>query len=336
LSYLTLRPVVAKLCSFGIPQAGSSAIVILTMFASIGLIALMLFAPIQTWLEQAPRSAAKIGRNLESFSGPLTVVDRLEGKLENVSEETQPGETDLEVSLDKPSLVDETVLINTTGKIFASVIAIAVLTFFMLSTGDDLLNRILHLIPGEQRRRQILELTAEVQHAIGKYLCQITFINIGLGVAVATAMWLVGMPTPLLWGTMATLFNFIPYVGAIAGTAVIFVAAAASFDSVWQAFLTALLFWGLTAIEGQFVTPTVLGKTLRVGPVVVLIAIAFWGFFWGLPGVFMAVPLLIVQRHIFARFETTYPIAVILGAEPKMKGPINEEVREDEPIATVA
>lgn len=126
-------------------------------------------------------------------------------------------------------------------------------------------------------------------------------------------MWLVGMPTPVLWGVLAMLFNFIPYVRAIAAAALVFMAALSTFDSLARPALTAFVFWLCTAAEGQFVTPTILGKTLKVGPVVVLIAVAVWGFLWGLPGVFIAVPLLMVQRHVFAQFESTYPLAVILG-----------------------
>lgn len=334
IAYLTLRPVVAKLCSRGIGQTPATAVVIVGFFSIIALIATALYSPLQTWLAEAPESVQRLREKVDRVAQPLTTVDRAGGQLNRVASPVDdPSTQELTVSIEKPNLIDPSYLINQTGHLLAFIGAIGALTFFMLSNGDDILNRMLTVLPDEQQRTKVLATIGDVQDNVGRYLSQITLINIGLGIAVTMVMWLVGMPTPYLWGAMATLFNFIPYVGPVAGTLVVFVAAGSVFDSFTRALMMAVVFWLTTAVEGQFITPTVLGKTLKVGSLVVLIAVAFWGFMWGLPGVLLSVPLLIVMREVCSRFDATYPLAVVLGEDPCRPGQECEPVKEDQPIA---
>ena len=333
LAYLSLRPIEAKICRWGVPQAGASALLIVGLFSSLALIIALLYSPAQQWMSSAPESLAAIRSKFQSVAEPLTAVDRAGTAVDDATVPLKEDQPHIEVAYEKPSIVDETVLINQTGQMLAFVAAIAVLTFFMLSTGDDLLNRTLGVLPNADSRGEVLKKIGDIQQSVGRYLAQITCINIGLGVAVTIVMWLVGMPTPVLWGVMAALFNFIPYVGPLAATSIVFLAAASSFDTMTRACLTAFAFWLTTAVEGQFITPTILGKTLKVGPVVVLVAVAFWGFLWGLSGVFLAVPLLIVQRKIFASFEATYPLAVVLGEDACEPGEECDLIKDHKPIA---
>ncbi len=333
LAYLTLRPTESRLCRLGLPRPLASGLVIFALFATLALIISLLYTPAQRWIDVAPQSLGRVRENFRSVAKPLTTLDRADSTIQSATATVDDAPKEVKVSLEKPSMVDESTLVNQTGRWLAFVAAIAVLTFFMLSTGDDLLNRMLVVLPVRTDRDHVLQKLAEIQRSVGSYLAQITCINIGLGVVVTIVMWAIGMPTPVLWGVMATLFNYVPYVGALAGTAIIFLAAASTFDTIDRAVITALAFWSTTAVEGQFVTPSIIGKTLKVGPVVVLITVAFWGFLWGLPGVFLAVPLLIVQRKVFASFEATYPLAVVLGEESCRGQSDCEPIQEDKPIA---
>tara|TARA_R110002073_G_scaffold154287_3_gene309315 strand:- start:3138 stop:4397 length:1260 start_codon:yes stop_codon:yes gene_type:complete len=335
LAYLSLRPIAARMCHWGLSQTVASGLLILGIFVTLGIVAGMLYSPAQTWIASTPDSISKIKANFSAIEEPLTVLDRAEEELDKASP-TAKQEPTVEVSVKKPRILDRSVLINKTGRFLAFIAAVAVLTFFMLSSGDDLLNRVLNVMPDEHSRHELLNKIGDIQESVGKYLAQITFINVGLGIVVSLVMWAIGMPTPVLWGVLATLFNFIPYVGALAATAFVFMAAASTFDSLLRPVLTAAAFWSITAIEGQFITPSILGKTLRVGPVIVLVAVAFWGFLWGIPGIFVAVPLLIVQRKIFASFPLTYPLAAVLGEDACRVGQECDPIKEDKPIAETA
>ncbi|QEG02578.1 AI-2 transport protein TqsA [Stieleria maiorica] len=333
IAYLTLRPAVASLCRLHLSQTTATAIIILTFFSIIAIAATFLYAPLQQWLSEAPESVNRLREKIGQVAEPLTTVDRAEQQLDTATSGLREEATEVTVSVEKPNIVDPSYLINTTGHVLSFIAAIGVLTFFMLCNGDDLLNRILMVLPDEEQRDQILETITDIQDNVGRYLGQITLINIALGIAVTGVMWLVGMPTPYLWGAMATLFNFVPFIGPIAGTVIVLIAAGTTFDSFSNVALVAASFWLTTAVEGQFVTPAILGKTLKVGSLVVLVAVAFWGFMWGLPGIFLSVPLLIVMRQVFASFEATYPFAVVLGEDPCMPGQDCEPIQEDEPIA---
>ena len=324
-----------KLCKLGLPQALSSTIVILSFFATLAVVISLLYGPAQQWIKSAPESLVKVQNNFRSLAEPLTTIDRADETLNEATSAIQAEPTEVVVSVEKPSMVSKSMLINQTVEILVFVAVIAILTFFMLSTGDDLLNRILACMPVEQRGG-VLTKIGDIQHSVGRYLGQITCINLVLGVVVTGVMWLVDMPTPVLWGVLATLFNFVPYVGPLAATAIVFVAAASSFDTIGRAAGVAIMFWSITAVEGQLVTPTILGKTLKVGPVIVLVAIAFWGFLWGLPGVFLAVPLLIVLRKIFSSFDATHALAVILGDEPRCEAEAECEAIEKGEFITEA
>ncbi|WP_236696717.1 AI-2E family transporter [Rhodopirellula islandica] len=336
LAYLTLRPAVSRLCKRGIPKSLASGLVILVAFLSIALIATLLYSPMQTWMDRAPESLHRFRGNFDSLTERIDEVNEAEESVRKTGEEIGVEQT-LKIQVDQPGLIDSSYLINTTGSVLAFIMAIAVLTFFMLSTGDDLLNRILNVLPDEERRESVLRTIGDIQDNVGRYLAQISAINLGLAVAATLVMWAVGMPTPILWGVLAGLFNFIPYVGPLGATGLVLLAAGSAFDSSTRALMTAFAFWLVTAIEGQFITPAVVGRTLKVGPIVVLVAVAFWGVMWGLPGVLLAVPMLIMMRQIFAAFDSTFPLAVVLGEESCDESTEDcEPIKEDQPIAEMA
>lgn len=344
LAYLTLRPVEVRLRRFGINQTVAAGLLIIAFFSIVGVISALLYQPLQTWLGRAPHSMTRLQENFEHVAAPLTMIDRAENQLGEASEEVSENfdgeigaeDSSIEVSVQKPGIIDRAYLINTTGHVLTFVAAIAVLTFFMLASGDSLLNRILNVIPDPEHRKEVLSTIGDIQDNVGRYLSQITCINFCMGTVAGIVMWLVGMPTPILWGTMAALMNYIPFLGPVGGTLIVLFAASSVFESIGQAVGVALAFYLVTAIEGQFVTPAILGKTLKVGSLVVLIAVAFWGFLWGFAGIFLAVPLLIVLRQIFASFDATFPLAVILGENACATDEGCDPVPDDEPIADLA
>ncbi|QDX28153.1 AI-2E family transporter [Sphingomonas suaedae] len=130
------------------------------------------------------------------------------------------------------------------------------------------------------------------------YLGTITAINVTLGLVVAGALWLIGMPTPLMWGGIVALLNYIPYLGPIFGAAFLAVGGLMTFQDVWTALLPAAIMIGLHTIEANFVTPLVVGRRLTINPIMILISLSFWGWVWGTPGALLAVPLLIIIQTV--------------------------------------
>ena len=314
LAYLSLRPFVNRLVKLGIPAFVSAASIVLMIALLLAIGVVSVIGPAQAWINDAPANIAMLREKLETLRRPFVVVNRAEEQLESISSQEEQ-DAPVEVEVTAPSMVDQQFSLNNAGRLAGFLVGVALLTFFLLATGDELLNRLLHVLPSFGDQRRLMELILDIQNSVGHYLGTITLINLGLGMAVSLAMWLVGMPTPILWGVMATCFNFIPYLGALAGAIVVFFSATIHFDSPWQALITVGVFLTLTSIEGNLITPSILGRTLSLGPAVVLLAITFWGFLWGIAGIFLAVPLLLVIRLCCTYFEPAHPIAVLLGEE---------------------
>ena len=334
LGYLVLRPVVCRVAAIGIPQTASAILVMLGLVASVLLCASMILVPAQQWVAKAPESFADVKSEIDELREPLQVVEKTEQKIDQLRD----AEADAIVKVDvaEPKLIDESTIVSQTGRFFVFLFVVLVTTLFLLTTGDELLERLLAITPTRRGREELMQLVVDLQDSVGKYLGQITMINIGLGVAVSLVMWLMGLPTPILWGALATVCNFIPYVGPIAATGIVTLAAVSHFDSISQGLMTGGAFWLTTAVEGQFVTPAILGKTMKVGPVIVLASVALWGYLWGLAGIFLAVPMAISARLICERFSTTRPVAVMLGSPQDTPDPAAMTVAEDQPLSSAA
>lgn len=125
-------------------------------------------------------------------------------------------------------------------------------------------------------------------------------------------MFVLGMPNPILWGVIAALLTFIPYLGHLIGVAVVSLAAA-TFDELGRIAMAGGIYWGMAVIEGTFVTPLILGRRLTLNPVVVLFSLFFWGWIWGIGGALLAVPLIGAVKICCDHIEPLAPIGEFLG-----------------------
>lgn len=205
------------------------------------------------------------------------------------------------------------VVFSTTGSVLASAGVIMVLMFFLLTTGDRFLNRMVEVMPTFREKRRVVEIVRSIEYGISNYLFTVSMINVGLGVAIGLAMWALGMPNPALWGVMATALNFMPYIGALLGTGVVFVAAVLAFDSLAYAAVIPAVYFLLTAIEGNFVTPTLIGRSMSLNPIMVFLSLLFWGWIWGVGGAFLAVPLLAIFKIVADQIEPLQPVGRLLS-----------------------
>ena len=130
------------------------------------------------------------------------------------------------------------------------------------------------------------------------YLGTITLINVTLGLLVATALWLIGMPSPLMWGGIVALLNYVPYIGPILAAILLGLGGLMTFSDVWLALTPAAIQIGLHMVEANAVTPAILGKRLTINPLLILLSLSFWGWVWGTPGALLAVPLLIIIQTV--------------------------------------
>ena len=138
----------------------------------------------------------------------------------------------------------------------------------------------------------------EMVDATSAYLATITLINVTLGLIVAFALWLIGLPTPLMWGGIVALFNYMPYLGPIMAALLLTLGALMSFRDAWYAALPPLVFVACHLIEANLITPSLVGRRLTINPLLILVTLSFWGWVWGATGALLAVPLLIIMKTV--------------------------------------
>ncbi len=311
---LVLKPVRRKLTNAGVPGLLAAVIVfsVFTLILYVGVRAI--WGPANHWLEQAPDALHNVRQQLSGAAGPLASIAEAEQELEKLTSMTgDPAVSSrpLSVRVEQPALTSQ--LLNTTGSFATSVGITLSLLFFLLAAGDQFIEKAVQLKKSWREKWDMVLLAKEIEHKMSAYLGTITLINIGLGVVIGFGLWLIGMPHPVLWGVLAALLNYIPFAGFIIGASVVGIVAASEFDSLGHALLAPAIYLGANGLEGNVVTPSILKHSISLNPVVILIAVFLGGWCWGMGGIFLAVPGLIVFKILCDNYETLEPIGVFLG-----------------------
>jgi predicted PurR-regulated permease PerM len=207
------------------------------------------------------------------------------------------------------------------------------LLLFLLASQDSFLRSLVRVLPRLREKKLAVEVLRGIEREISRYLMTITLINLGLGAAIGVAMQLLGLPNPYLWGAMAALFNFIPYVGAICGAAIVGLVALLQDGVEAYALAVPATYLALSGIEGMLVTPAIVGRRLRLRPVVVFLGVLAWGWLWGIAGALLAIPMLVVLNILCRHVEPLQPLGEFLSEAPARAEPGATEASEAVPEA---
>jgi predicted PurR-regulated permease PerM len=184
--------------------------------------------------------------------------------------------------------------------------------FFLLLSGDTLLRRLVEVLPRFGDKRQAIEISQHIEHDISAYLITITIMNAAVGIATALAMWLCGLGDPVLWGAVAFLLNYIPILGPMIGVVMFTLAGLLTAKTLWPALLPAGLYLLIHLAEGETITPMLLARRFTLNPLLVIIALIFWYWMWGVPGAILAVPMLAITKIICDRIRMLAPLGHFL------------------------
>jgi predicted PurR-regulated permease PerM len=321
---ILLRPVVRRLNRLKIPEAVSAGVVVLTLLLGIGAGLYNLSTPAAKWLDRGPYLLKTLEFKMSEFKASLDKARETTRQLEDMAD---LGEAQQEIQINQSSLAEK--IFSRVQTFSSTAVIILVLVYFMLAYGWRILQRLSEIDPDSGRSNQIFRLVIDIQDDLSSYLLTVAAINVCLGALTALAMALLGLPNPVLWGVAAAMFNFVPYLGAAATLVIISVVSTLTFD-LWPRILcppTVFLFF--TALEGQFVTPSILGRRLRLNPLVVLVAILFWGWIWGIAGAILGVPLLTAFMVAARKIKVLQPIERAMTAW-KHQPPTGEETQMSE------
>lgn len=293
---LIFSPVVRTLKRRGIPESVTALFLVLALAGLVAGGAYQLSAPVSKWVADAPVIGTQIRQKLISLRKPVEKIMEAQKQVEEATApKAAPGVQ--QVIVKEPGLISE--VARGAPDLFAGAGLFLVLLLFLLASGDMFYEKLVRVLPTLTDRKKGLRIARDIEHEVSRYILTITAINAVLGMFVGSGLYLLGMPNPVLWGVAAAILNFIPYLGSITGVAVVGIIAIVSFPTLGQALLAPAVYFGLTVIEGQLVTPALVGRRMQINAIAVLLAIAFWGWLWGAAGIFIAIPLLIVVK-IFA------------------------------------
>lgn len=309
---LLLSPAVGRLRRIGLPASLSAGLVVLALAVVLGYGIFSLSGPAGDWLERLPLSLREAELKVREMLPGLHAAQEAAERVQDMSGNAAPG-----VTVNEGGFLQTAALQST--RFLAQSLVTVMLLYFLLAAEDRFLRRLVRAMPGFGRKRRVLAVTRAVQRDITIYLGAIALVNIGLGTATAAAMALAGMPNPVLWGVVAGLLNFIPYVGALVTTAVLALAALLHFDSLGHALVPPGLFLLLTNLEAHLVTPTVVARRLTLDPAVVFLALVVWTWLWGVAGALLAVPLLVALKAFADHIVSLRPIAELIGGRDGSK-----------------
>jgi predicted PurR-regulated permease PerM len=197
---------------------------------------------------------------------------------------------------------------------------VMLLLFFFMASGDTLLRRLVEVLPHFDEKRRVVSMVMEIDDNISRYLLTISMMNVLVGLLNGVAVWLLGMPDPLLFGTLAFFLNYIPIIGPFTGIVIFFFLGVFTFPSIWHAFIPAGIYLGIHILEGETVTPMLLARRFTLNPVIVISSLLFWDWLWGIPGALLSTPLLAVMKIVCDHIEALAPLGHLIGgssAKPK-------------------
>ncbi len=298
---LTLAPLIKAGKRYGISPWISSTVIVAVAVGALALAATSLAGPISEWIGRAPQIGASIKQKLSVLGPPLAALRELQTSLF--------GSGAAAPSAAGPNVVLPVVAFLTPAA--GGLLLFFGTLLFFLGSQIGLRNRIVLMFSSQEARLRFLRIVNDIEKNLAGYLAIVTMINAALGVVVALGAWLIGLPDPAIFGLLAALLNYVPYVGPAIMMIIMFGVGLVSFPSLSHALIAPAAMLGLCTLEGHFITPTIVGRRMTLNPLLVVLALAFWTWMWGPIGAFLAVPLsivgLVVFSHLFPHEDVKLP-----------------------------
>ena len=299
---IALVPLLEWMEQRGLPS-GVAALLSVIGFLLVANTALVLIVvPATDWFSALPQRLPQIQANLAPVIDLYSNLQRfVDETLQMLA--TGPVAAAQTAVVDAPRSLLQFAATSAPAAIIQMVFALLIIYFF-LAGWTRLRRRTINSRGSFDGAMAVARVIQNVVDATSAYVITIATINLCLGLAVAVALWLIGMPSPLMWGGIIALLNFVPYFGPMLAAALLALGGLMVFDDVWFALLPAALQIAFHLVEANVVTPMLLGRRLTMNPLLILVSLTFWGWVWGTPGALLGVPLLIILQTVVAAAGT--------------------------------
>ena len=286
----------------GLPPALSAVSCVLIFLGVMSFALLSIVIPAIDWVALLPERIGRVREALEPLLDIYQNLERFVDRILNQLPSAADGGTRT-VQIETPNSMLDLLTTSAPHALIQMFFALLVI-FFFLSGWTAMRKSTITSRGSFEGALTTARVIQQVVAATSTYIGTITMINVALGATMALILWWLGMDSPLMWGGIVAVLNYIPYLGPIAAALLLALGGLISFPDVWTALLPPLIFVGLHTVEANAVTPLVVGKRVRINPLLILISLSFWAWIWGTTGALLAVPLLIILKTVFAAAGT--------------------------------
>jgi predicted PurR-regulated permease PerM len=306
---MLLDPPVRALRRLGVPTTLGAALVVFGTLGLLGGGAALLSGPASDWIDAAPRVLTEAQKKVRRMLRPIQETAR---QVEQATQTTPPQAGPPTVQLKAPGLLQR--LSVSTPHIIVMLVSVVFLTYFQLASLPRFRTKLAHLIGDADGVESTETVLAEIESQMSRYVLINTLTRAGVGVATWAFLAVAGLPGALLWGVATFFLSFIPYAGALSLTVLIGIAALVFYDTTPPALLVAAGVGFLHVIEGNFLTPHLMGRHLPLNPVAIFLSLLYWGWVWGPIGAILAVPIMVMLQVVFSRIPGLRPVAILLDS----------------------
>lgn len=326
-----LTPICKAIEWFRIPRPVAAMLTLATAACLCWLAFSVIAQPASRWFEDAPQLIKRAERHLQELQAPLKPLTDISKEVDGLNIGTPVTPPSRRVIVEEPSLAETLmasaqVALAQTGLVF-------ILSLFLLITREEFRVKFIAFQPTLYRRVRAARVFRDVSRRVTGYIVTFATINLVVGVATGLAVWQLGLPEPLMWGGLAMLLNFIPFLGPAIMMGLLGLAGLATFDVLLHAAYPVMAFIAISFIEANFVTPMIVGRRMTLNPLAIILVVSFWTWLWGPVGGIIALPLLIMFKAICDHTPPLQAIGILIGAPLEREGKQDPQKQSSKDIA---
>jgi len=304
------NPIIRALRRLYIPRFLGGLLVLGAGLAGTGMLVNQLVEPATTWVHEAPAELRDLAPRLRALLRPMQEANKA---AQSLAQAASSGSSK-PVQVITTETNDPWSAFLTTPRWIASVLAVILLTYFFMVYGESFQKKAIAMLPSRQQKRVTADILMAIELEVSRYVLTITLINFIVGTLLALILFAIGLPLQqaLLWGTLAAILNFAPYVGPMIGVGVMLLMGFVTFHGVFASLLPAMVYLGLHVLEGEIVTPIVLGRRMAISPLILILALMVCSWLWGMAGLLLAVPMMVCVKIVLSKIDGLTPWANLL------------------------
>ncbi|MEO0063380.1 MAG: hypothetical protein RLZZ08_1940 [Pseudomonadota bacterium] len=311
---IVLSPLADRLARAGSPPMLSAFLSLLSFLAVLALALTVVLRPAVALFDQAPAMIRRIGEHFHHLQGSVAWATRLNDQIAAIAGARHRPE----VVLAEPSVVQQ--LAFATPSVVLELLLTFLMTFFMIEARLRARRRMQHTVHMVGPSLRAAKVMRDVQDRVAAYITTVGLINLGVGLIVATGAVLLGVDAPIMWGGLAALLNFLPYVGPFSMIGLLALFGLGTAEAPLVGLIPAAAYFGLHAVESNFVTPAIIGARFTMNPVLILLALSYFSWIWGFTGALLSVPILLTVTAMIDHLGRPNLIGFLFG-EPLFSPP---------------